>query len=171
MDFDIKLKGNDDLTRLLESINYLATSRRELELKEKRMKEERDTRVCSQSNDICTLLTSTLSFSELMMEKEMALKILLITFIVSSVISLLDLFMFLLKDERAKSKAHYMTAHVLVSISIVLGILKRFVSPGRCVECDFWRNMKHTLTELRIPLYTSSARFLNHLLTAEMLLH
>lgn len=109
----------------------------------------------------------------------MALGILLITFIVSSVISLLGLlFMFLLKNERAKaiafycmsiwgmiisayaaisqptnfttarliawafgflnvialiihvrakSKTQYMTAYVLVSISVVLGILKLFV--------------------------------------------
>lgn len=54
MYFDIKLEGNDDLTRLLESINYLAASRREMELKEKRMKVEGDARVRSLSHDIRT---------------------------------------------------------------------------------------------------------------------
>ena len=27
-----------------------------------------------------------------------------------------------------------------------------FLSPERCVECDFCRNTKHTFPELRIPL-------------------
>lgn len=70
MDFDITLEGNDELTRLAESINYLAASQREIDLKEKRMKEERDAWVRSLSHDIRTPLTSMLSFSELMMGKD-----------------------------------------------------------------------------------------------------
>lgn len=70
MDFDIPLEGNDDLTRLAESINYLAASQREIDRKEKQLKEERDSWVHSLSHDIRTPLTSMLSYSELILEKE-----------------------------------------------------------------------------------------------------
>ena len=46
-----------------------------------------------------------------------------------------------------------------------------FLSPERCVECDFCRNTKHTFPELRIPFPKHSARFRPHLLPLEMLLH
>ena len=46
-----------------------------------------------------------------------------------------------------------------------------FLSPERCVECDFCRNTKHTFPELRIPFPKHSARFRTHLLPLEMLLH
>ena len=45
-----------------------------------------------------------------------------------------------------------------------------FLSPGRCVECDFCWNTKHTFPELRIPLSKHSARFRTHLPPPEMLL-
>ncbi len=48
---------------------------------------------------------------------------------------------------------------------------KLFLSPKRCVECDFCRNTKHTFPELRSPLYKFSARFRIHLFPPEMLLH
>ncbi len=70
MDFDIPLEGNDDLTLLAESINYLSASQREIDLKEKRMNEERDAWIRALSHDIRTPLTSMLSYSELMMNKE-----------------------------------------------------------------------------------------------------
>lgn len=70
MDFDIALEGNDDLTRLAESINYLAASQREIDRREKQLKEERDAWVRSLSHDIRTPLTSMLSYSELILDRD-----------------------------------------------------------------------------------------------------
>ena len=41
MDYDIPLEGNDELTRLAESINYLSAARRELWRQEQAFQEER----------------------------------------------------------------------------------------------------------------------------------
>ena len=70
MDCDIPLEGNDDLTRLAESINYLAAARRELWRQEKDFQEEREAWIRSLSHDIRTPLTSMLSYSELLQSKE-----------------------------------------------------------------------------------------------------
>ena len=70
MDYDIPLEGNDELTRLAESINYLSAARRELWRQETAFKEERDAWVRSLSHDFRTPLTSMLSYSELLREKE-----------------------------------------------------------------------------------------------------
>lgn len=69
MDYDIPLEGNDDLTRLAESINYLAAVRRDLWRQEKAFQEERDAWIRSLSHDIRTPLTSMLSYSELLKSK------------------------------------------------------------------------------------------------------
>ena len=70
MDYDIPLEGNDDLTRLAESINYLAAARRELWRQEKVFQEEREAWIRSLSHDIRTPLTSMLSYSEMLHSKD-----------------------------------------------------------------------------------------------------
>ncbi len=70
MDYDIPLEGNDDLTRLAESINYLAAARRDLWRQEKDFQEEREAWIRSLSHDIRTPLTSMLSYSEMLQSRE-----------------------------------------------------------------------------------------------------
>ena len=70
MDYDIPLEGNDELTRLAESINYLSAARRELWRQEQAFQEERSAWVRALSHDIRTPLTSMLSYSELLRKKE-----------------------------------------------------------------------------------------------------
>lgn len=70
MDFDLPLDGQDDLTLLAESINFLSASQRELARKEQALQEERDAWIRSLSHDIRTPLTSLLSYSEIMLDKE-----------------------------------------------------------------------------------------------------
>lgn len=66
---DIPLEGNDDLTLLAESINFLSASQRELARRENALKEEREAWIRSLMHDIRTPLTSLLSYTELMMDK------------------------------------------------------------------------------------------------------
>ena len=70
LDFEISVKGNDELTELAESINYLSLSQREINQKEQRLKEERETLIRSLSHDIRTPLTSILSYTEYMEGKK-----------------------------------------------------------------------------------------------------
>lgn len=69
LDFEISVKGNDELTELAESINYLSLSQREMNQKEQRLREEREALIRSLSHDIRTPLTSILSYTEYMEEK------------------------------------------------------------------------------------------------------
>lgn len=69
-DFDIPLEGNDELTRLAGSINFLSAYYRELNHREQALREDRETWVRSLAHDIRTPLTSMLSYSEFMMGKE-----------------------------------------------------------------------------------------------------
>ena len=62
----IPLEGEDELTRLAESINYLAAAQRELRRREQEMKEAREAFIRSLSHDIRTPLTSMLSYTELL---------------------------------------------------------------------------------------------------------
>nr|WP_318685176.1 sensor histidine kinase [uncultured Acetatifactor sp.] len=64
MDFVIELEGNDELTLLAESINYLSLSQRQLLEKEEALRKEREDFIHSLSHDIRTPLTSILSYSE-----------------------------------------------------------------------------------------------------------
>lgn len=66
---DIPLDGNDDLTLLAESINFLSASQRELTRRENALREEREAWIRSLMHDIRTPLTSLLSYTELMMDK------------------------------------------------------------------------------------------------------
>ncbi len=69
MDFVIQVEGTDELAELAESINFLSKSQRELQRKERELKEEREALIRSLSHDICTPLTSILSYSEYMGNK------------------------------------------------------------------------------------------------------
>lgn len=70
MDHVIPVEGRNELTELAESINFLARTERELQLKEALMREEKEGLIRALSHDIRTPLTSILSFSEYMGEKE-----------------------------------------------------------------------------------------------------
>lgn len=70
MDHFIRPEGNDDLTLLAESINFLSAEQRDLNRREQQLKEEREAMIRSLSHDIRTPLTSMLAFSEFMMNKD-----------------------------------------------------------------------------------------------------
>ena len=70
MDYDIPLEGNDELTQLAGSINFLSSTERELARKEQELKEEREEWIRALSHDIRTPLTSLLSYSEFMLDRE-----------------------------------------------------------------------------------------------------
>lgn len=70
MDFEIALEGNDELTQLAESINFLSRSQRELQEKEQAFHAEREELIHSLSHDIRTPLTSILSYSEYMESRD-----------------------------------------------------------------------------------------------------
>lgn len=71
MNCRIPLEGEDELTRLAESIHYLAASQREVARKERELQEEREAWIRSLSHDIRTPLTSMLSYAEFLRGKEM----------------------------------------------------------------------------------------------------
>lgn len=60
----VPIEGNNELTKLAESINYLARVERELKEKEENMKQEREALIRALSHDIRTPLTSILSYTE-----------------------------------------------------------------------------------------------------------
>lgn len=70
MDYVIPVEGNNELTELAESINYFSEAERELNRKEQELKEEREKFTRTLSHDIRTPLTSILSYSEFMKNKE-----------------------------------------------------------------------------------------------------
>ena len=70
MDFHIKLEGNDELTRLAESINVLAQSQLRISRQEREMQEEREMLIRSLSHDIRTPLTSLISYSQIVGDRE-----------------------------------------------------------------------------------------------------
>nr|WP_317359631.1 sensor histidine kinase [uncultured Tyzzerella sp.] len=70
MDFSINIEGNNELTQLAQSINFLAISQKEVLKQEKALKEEREEMIRSLSHDIRTPLTSILSYSDYLKNKE-----------------------------------------------------------------------------------------------------
>ena len=64
MDFLMPLEGNNELTRLAETINYLSATQRQIREKEKALNEEKEQLIRTLSHDIRTPLTSILSYSE-----------------------------------------------------------------------------------------------------------
>lgn len=69
MDHTVPLEGNNEFTRLAESINYLAKVETELKEKEKKLQEEREILIRSLSHDIRTPLTSIMAYSEFLSKK------------------------------------------------------------------------------------------------------
>lgn len=70
MDYVIPVEGSNEFTILAESINYLSKTEREIQRKEALMKEEKEGLIRALSHDIRTPLTSILSYSEYMAEKD-----------------------------------------------------------------------------------------------------
>ena len=70
MDYKLRLQGNNELTELAASINFLSEAERELQQKETLMREEREGLIRSLSHDIRTPLTAILSYTEYMKEKD-----------------------------------------------------------------------------------------------------
>ena len=66
----VELRGNNELTELAEAVNYLSESERKLREKEKRLYEEREELIRTLSHDIRTPLTSIMSYTELLSQKE-----------------------------------------------------------------------------------------------------
>ena len=65
----VELRGNNELTELAETVNYLSESERKLKEREKRLYEEREELIRTLSHDIRTPLTSIMSYTELLGQK------------------------------------------------------------------------------------------------------
>lgn len=70
MDYFISPEGNDELTQLADSINFLSATQRDLARRENQLREEREAMIRSLSHDIRTPLTSMLAYSEFMKSRE-----------------------------------------------------------------------------------------------------
>lgn len=70
MDFSIPIEGQDEFAALAEGINFLAAAQVELNLREKEISRKREELIRSLSHDIRTPLTSLLSYSEYLEQKE-----------------------------------------------------------------------------------------------------
>ena len=67
LDHQVPVEGNNELTQLARSINYLSESQKQIKEKEQRLKEEKEQFIRTMSHDIRTPLTSILAYSELVM--------------------------------------------------------------------------------------------------------
>lgn len=70
MDYEMPLEGNNELTQLAETINYLSATQRAVQEKERALALEKDQLIRTLSHDIRTPLTSILSYSELLQAQE-----------------------------------------------------------------------------------------------------
>ena len=70
MDYEIPVEWNNELTELAESINFLARTEKELQVKENLLREEREGFIRAMSHDIRTPLTVIKGYSEYMQNKE-----------------------------------------------------------------------------------------------------
>lgn len=68
--YEIPLQGDNELTELAKRVNDLSKEEQEFQEKEKQMQEEKISLIRSLSHDIRTPLTSMMSYSELMKQKE-----------------------------------------------------------------------------------------------------
>ena len=64
LDYDLPLEGNNELTQLAESINYLSATERQLRDREREMQTEKEQLIRALSHDIRTPLTAILSYSQ-----------------------------------------------------------------------------------------------------------
>ena len=69
-DYQIPLQGKNELTELAKRVNELSKEEAAFQIKEKQLQEEKISLMRSLSHDIRTPLTSMLSYSEYMREKE-----------------------------------------------------------------------------------------------------
>lgn len=70
MDYELPLEGNNELTRLAETINYLSATQRAVQEKERALAQEKEQLIRTLSHDIRTPLTSILSYSEYLTQRE-----------------------------------------------------------------------------------------------------
>lgn len=70
MDFVMPVEGNNEFTELAKSINYLSETERQLQQREAALREERETLIRALSHDIRTPLTTILSYSEYIQQRE-----------------------------------------------------------------------------------------------------
>lgn len=70
MDHELPVEGNNELTQLAETINYLSAAQREVKAKERALQQEREQLIRTLSHDIRTPLTSILSYSEYLKSQE-----------------------------------------------------------------------------------------------------
>ena len=66
MDYKLPERGNNELTMLAETINYLSQTQKSIREKEQRLQAEKEELIRSLSHDIRTPLTAILSYTELM---------------------------------------------------------------------------------------------------------
>ena len=71
-DYGVKvvLVGNNELTELAEEVNYLSEQERMIDEREKKINEDKEALIRALSHDIRTPLTSIMSYTELLSEKE-----------------------------------------------------------------------------------------------------
>lgn len=70
MDFLMPLEGNNELTQLAETINYLSASEKQIKEREQTLNEEKEQLIRSLSHDIRTPLTSILAYSDLLINQD-----------------------------------------------------------------------------------------------------
>ena len=69
-EYEIPLKGQNELTELAKRINILSKEEKEFQEKEKQLQKEKESLVRSLSHDIRTPLTSLISYSEFLKQKD-----------------------------------------------------------------------------------------------------
>lgn len=67
LEHQVPIEGNNELTQLAKSINYLSQTQQEIKAKEKKLKEEKEQFIRTMSHDIRTPLTSVLAYTELLL--------------------------------------------------------------------------------------------------------
>lgn len=70
LDYALPVEGQDELTELAESINFLASSQKRVQEKEQELKKEREEWIRTLSHDIRTPLTSVIACTSFLQEKE-----------------------------------------------------------------------------------------------------
>ncbi|MBO5271025.1 MAG: sensor histidine kinase [Clostridia bacterium] len=64
------LKGNNELTRLAETVNYLSVTEQTIKARERQLNDEKEALIRTLSHDIRTPLTAILSYTELLSDKD-----------------------------------------------------------------------------------------------------
>ncbi len=69
-EYKLPIKGNNELTRLAESVNYLSRTQKEVKEKEQKLGREKEELIRTLSHDIRTPLTLIMSYTELLSAKK-----------------------------------------------------------------------------------------------------